>query len=107
MRYRRTLVLGVGIFVLLIVSLQIFLLMVGLEALLTFERRVAWGAAVTSCLLALVSVALYRYLARPPRRDTTLRAGRRGPRLTDGPPPDGQAPAAEVRPSSTTNRHTA
>ena len=52
MHPRRTLILGVGIFVLLALSMQIFLIMVGLEAWLTFDTRIAWGAAVTSVLLA-------------------------------------------------------
>jgi membrane protein implicated in regulation of membrane protease activity len=67
MHPRRTLVLGVGIFVLLALSMQIFLIMVGLEAWLTFDTRIAWGAAVTSGLLAVMSVALYRYLQRGDR----------------------------------------
>jgi hypothetical protein len=68
MYQRRLLVLGVGIFVLLVVSLQIFLLMVGLEAWLTYDRRIAWGAAVTSVVLAAFCVTLYRFLLREPRR---------------------------------------
>jgi membrane protein implicated in regulation of membrane protease activity len=85
MHQRRLLVLGVGIFVLLVVSLQIFLLMVGLEAWLTFDRGIAWGSAVTSVLLAAFTVTLYRFLTRGPRASqTTSRAPR----------------------SSTTNRHT-
>jgi membrane protein implicated in regulation of membrane protease activity len=72
MHPRRTLVLGVGIFVLLALSMQIFLIMVGLEAWITFDTRIAWGAAVTSVLLAAMSVALYRYVQRGA-------VGRRGP----------------------------
>lgn len=77
MRHQRTLVLGVGILVIVILSLQIFLLMVGLEAWLTFHARIAWAAAGTSLALAATSVILYRYLrgaspdrpsARRPRR---------------------------------------
>jgi hypothetical protein len=63
MNQRRVIVLGVGIFVLLNLSLQIFLIMVGLEAWINFDTRIAWGAAVTSVALAAVSLVLYRYLA--------------------------------------------
>jgi uncharacterized membrane protein YvlD (DUF360 family) len=59
---RRTMVMGIGIFVLIVVSLQIFLIMVGLEAWITFDTRIAWGAAIASVALALVSLLLYRYL---------------------------------------------
>jgi membrane protein implicated in regulation of membrane protease activity len=97
---RRLLVLGVGIFVLVVLSLQIFLLMVGLEAWLTYQRRVAWGAAVTSIVLAAFSVTLYRFLDRPPRPSTTTSRRRRTGRV------DGTGQAAGARTSPTTNRHT-
>jgi membrane protein implicated in regulation of membrane protease activity len=64
MRQQRTIVLGVGILLLVVVSLQLFLLMVGLEAWITFNTGVAWGAAVTSVVLAAFSLLLYRYLHR-------------------------------------------
>ena len=67
MHPRRTLIMGVGIFVLLALSMQLFLIMVGLEAWITFDPRVAWGAAVTSVLLGSMSVALYRFLNRAGR----------------------------------------
>jgi uncharacterized membrane protein YvlD (DUF360 family) len=74
---RRTMVMGVGIFVLIVVSLQIFLIMVGLEAWITFDSRVAWGAAIASIALALVSLLLYRYLVGSgPRRGPTQRPTR-------------------------------
>jgi membrane protein implicated in regulation of membrane protease activity len=85
MQQRRLLVLGVGTFVLLVLSLQIFLLMVGLEAWLTYRSGVAWGAAGTSLVLGAFSAALYRFLRRGPR---TLQTTSRAPR------------------SSTTKRHT-
>jgi membrane protein implicated in regulation of membrane protease activity len=85
MHQRRLLVLGVGVFVLLVLSLQIFLLMVGLEAWLTYRSGIAWGAAVTSLVLGAFSVALYRFLRRGPR---TVQTTSRAPR------------------SSTRNRHT-
>jgi hypothetical protein len=62
MNQRRVIVLGIGIFVLLNLSLQIFLIMVGLEAWINFDTGIAWGAAVTSVALAAVSLLLYRYL---------------------------------------------
>jgi membrane protein implicated in regulation of membrane protease activity len=86
MHQRRLLVLGVGIFVLLVLSLQIFLLMVGLEAWLTYQTAIAWGSAATSVLLAAFALTLYRFLARGPRSSSS--ATTRPPR------------------SSTTNRHT-
>lgn len=63
MNQGRVIVLGVGIFVLLNLSLQIFLIMVGLEAWINFDTSIAWGAAVTSVALAAVSLLLYRYLS--------------------------------------------
>ena len=63
MDQRRIIVMGVGIFVLLNVSLQIFLIMVGLEAWINFETGIAWAAAFTSVGLAAVSLLLYRYLS--------------------------------------------
>lgn len=78
MHQRRMIVLGVGIFVLLALSLQIFLLMVGLEAWLTYGRSIAWGAALTSVLLAAFSVLLYRFLMRGPRASQTTSRRRRG-----------------------------
>lgn len=76
MNQRQIIVLGVGIFVLLNVSLQIFLIMVGLEAWINFETGIAWGAAFASVVLAAVSLLLYRYLAgvKPrPRPDVRRR----------------------------------
>jgi membrane protein implicated in regulation of membrane protease activity len=67
MRTRRTLVFGVGVLVLVVLSLQIFLIMVGLEAWLTFEAGIAWAAAGTSLVLAAFSVVLYRFLHRAVR----------------------------------------
>jgi hypothetical protein len=77
MSQRRLLILGIGIFILLGVSLQIFLLMVALEAWLTYDRGVAWGAAATSVALGTFSVVLYRFLTRGPR---TVHTTSRGPR---------------------------
>jgi hypothetical protein len=77
MNQRRIIVLGVGIFVLVNVSLQIFLIMVGLEAWINYDARMAWGAAATSIALAVVSLLLYRYLAGlAPRPRPTVRRTR-------------------------------
>lgn len=86
MHQRRLLVLGVGVFVLLALSLQIFLLMVGLEAWLTYDAAIAWGTAITSVLLAAFVLVLYRFLTRRPRASSST---------TTRPPR-----------SSTTKRHT-
>lgn len=73
----RTIVLAVGVFVLVLFSLQLFLLVVGLEALLTYDRPLAWVTAATSTVLALVSALLYRHL-RPtvPGARPGIRGGR-------------------------------
>jgi amino acid transporter len=105
MNQRRIIVLGVGIFVLLNLSLQIFLIMVGLEAWINFETGIAWAAAFTSVGLAAVSLLLYRYLSgfKPrPRPDVRHR------RVSGhAPSPDAAAgtsdPADHPRPSSVVN----
>lgn len=74
---RRTIVLAVGVFVLVLISLQIFLLMVGLEALLTYDRPLAWTTAVTSVALAAVSAVLYVYVRGPGGQE---RVSRHNPR---------------------------
>ncbi len=54
----RTASMGIGIFVLVFVALQVFLLTVGLEALLTYEPAQAWTAAALSTVLAAGSIGL-------------------------------------------------
>jgi membrane protein implicated in regulation of membrane protease activity len=76
MRTRRTLVFGVGVLVLVVLSLQIFLIMVGLEAWLNFEAGIAWAAALTSLVLASFSVVLYRFLHRSVRHRPEARRRR-------------------------------
>lgn len=88
MQQRRIIVLGVGIFVLLNVSLQIFLIMVGLEAWITFDTDIAWGAALASVGLAVISVVLYRYLSSVDPRPGPDRRPQRVPRA--GAPGDGR-----------------
>lgn len=80
MRAHRTLVAAIGVFVVVLISLQLFVLMIGLEALLTFDRALAWTAAATSVVLASVSALLYRYLRHP--ATTAPQVGARQPRST-------------------------
>jgi hypothetical protein len=51
-----------GVFVVVLLSLQIFLLTVGLDALLADDDALAWITGGLSVLLALGSAAFYRYL---------------------------------------------
>ena len=55
---------AVGVFVGVLLSLQIFLLTVGLDALHAHDADLAWTSAGFSVLLAVGSVALHRQLAR-------------------------------------------
>ena len=80
MRQHRTLVLAIGVFVVVLISMQLYLLMIGLEALLTYDAGLAWTAAITSVALGAVSVLLYRYLRHP--STTAPRIGTRRPRAT-------------------------
>jgi hypothetical protein len=53
---------AIGIFVGVLLSLQIFLLSVGLDALHAHDAVLAWTAAAISVVLAAGSAAFYRYL---------------------------------------------
>jgi hypothetical protein len=53
---------AVGVFVVVLLSLQIFLLTVAVDALLTDDVRLAAVTAACSVVLALGSAAFYRYL---------------------------------------------
>ncbi len=53
---------ALGLFVVVLVALQIFLLTVGLDALLADDDHLAWVSAAFSTLLAAGSAAFYRYL---------------------------------------------
>ncbi len=53
---------AVGVFVGVLLSLQIFLLTVGLDALHAADAGLAWTSAVLSVVLAAGSTAFYRYL---------------------------------------------
>ena len=53
---------AVGIFVVVLLSLQIFLLTVGLDALHGDDSALAWTSAILSAVLAAGSAAFYRYI---------------------------------------------
>ncbi|MPZ53848.1 MAG: hypothetical protein GEU79_14135 [Acidimicrobiia bacterium] len=55
---------AVLVYVLLLLSLQVFLLSVAVEAFLANEPRLAWSATAISTVLAVGSVLFYRYLPR-------------------------------------------
>jgi len=61
-RAARVVPVALGVFVLVLLSLQMFLLTVGVDALLSDEDRLAWICAGFSALLAAGSVAFYRFL---------------------------------------------
>ena len=61
-RSRRDVPAALGIFVAVLLSLQLFLLTVGLDALLADDDRLAWVTAGLSVLLAAGSAAFYRFL---------------------------------------------
>lgn len=65
---RRTISSIVGVFVLVLVSLQLFLLMVVLDAVTTHADGLAWVATVASTVLAASAAFLYRYLRRSHQR---------------------------------------
>jgi hypothetical protein len=58
----RDLSVAVAIFVGVLLSLQIFLLTVGLDALHAGDATLAWTSAALSLVLAGGSAAFYRYL---------------------------------------------
>lgn len=60
----RSATMGVGIFIVVLVALQVFLLTVGIEALLEFESAQAWAAAGLSAVLAMGSIGLYVFFRR-------------------------------------------
>jgi hypothetical protein len=61
-RARREVPVALGVFVGVLLSLQVFLLTVGLDALLAGDDGLAWTTAGLSVLLASGSVAFYRFL---------------------------------------------
>jgi hypothetical protein len=61
-RALREVPVAVGVFVVVLLSLQVFLLTVGLDALLADDDGLAWITGGLSVLLAAGSIAFYRYL---------------------------------------------
>lgn len=61
-RSAREVPVAVGVFVLVLLALQMFLLTVGLDALLADDDGLTWVTAGFSVLLAAGSAAFYRYL---------------------------------------------
>jgi hypothetical protein len=61
-RARRDVPAALGVFVVVLLSLQIFLLSVGLDALLGDQDGLAWVTATLSVVLAAGSAAFFRYL---------------------------------------------
>jgi hypothetical protein len=53
---------ALGVFVVVLLSLQVFLLTVGVDAFLADDDGLAWATGGFSALLAAGSVAFYRYL---------------------------------------------
>ncbi len=64
-RGRRTQISSaVLVYVVLLFSLQLFLLAVAAEAFLAHEPALAWSATAISAVLALAAVLFYRFLPR-------------------------------------------
>jgi hypothetical protein len=61
-RAQREVPAALGIFVVVLVSLQVFLLTVAVDALLAGDSGLAWVTAALSVLLAAGAAAFYRYL---------------------------------------------
>ncbi len=61
-RARREVPAAVGVFVVVLLSLQVFLLTVGLDALLADDDALAWVTGGLSVVLGAGSAAFYRYL---------------------------------------------
>jgi hypothetical protein len=53
---------ALGVFVVVLISLQVFLLTVGIDALLSDDAGLAWVTAACSVVLAAGAAAFYRYL---------------------------------------------
>jgi hypothetical protein len=61
-RARREVPVAVAVFVGVLLALQMFLLTVGVDALLADDDGLAWVAAVLSVVLAAGAIGFYRYL---------------------------------------------
>jgi hypothetical protein len=61
-RSQREVPAAIGVFVVVLLSLQVFLLTVGVDALLAGDGGLAWTTAALSVLLAAGAATFYRYL---------------------------------------------
>ena len=61
-RPNRDIPAAVGVFVVVLLALQVFLLTVGLDAMLADDDRLAWVTGGFSVLLAAGAAAFYRFL---------------------------------------------
>ena len=61
-RARRDVPAALGVFVIVLLSLQVFLLTVGVDALLADDDGLAWVTGGLSALLAAGAAGFYRYL---------------------------------------------
>ena len=61
-RGRRDVPGALGVFVVVLLSLQLFLLTVGLDAFHAGDESLAWTTAALSVVLAAASAGFYRYL---------------------------------------------
>jgi Family of unknown function (DUF6755) len=62
---RRRTSAAVSIYVIVLVSFQVFLITVAVEAFLTDSERLAWATAAVSVVLAAAAAAFLRYLREP------------------------------------------
>lgn len=63
-RRERTVSSAVSVFLLVLLSLQVFLLTIALDAMLGYDPQMAWVAAGLSALLAAGSALFYRAMRR-------------------------------------------
>lgn len=63
-RRERTVSSAVAVYIIVLLALQIFLLTVALDALLSYDPAMAWVSAGFSVALAGVAAFFYRYLRR-------------------------------------------
>ncbi|HEX8803925.1 MAG TPA: hypothetical protein VF743_07020 [Acidimicrobiales bacterium] len=59
---RRDVPVALGVFVVVLLSLQVFLLTVAVDAFLVDDERLAWITAALSVLVAAGTAGFYRYL---------------------------------------------
>lgn len=64
LRRRTQISTAVVVFVVLLLSLQLFLLAVAAEGFLAGEPALAWSATIISAVLALIAVLFYRFLPK-------------------------------------------